>query len=376
MNKIARFLLILTMVFSACSTEDDGGENPDGETGENSFDRGEMLANWADNIIAPAFENFDSSTQSLEDKTSAFVQDPDEAKLADVRSAFETAYLDFQSVSMFEIGKAEQLGYRNFLNTYPTNAAKIQQKIEAGSYNLELPSSYAEQGFPAMDFLINGLGSTDLEIVSFYTENANAANYGSYLEDASKRINSLTAEVSGSWQGDYRDTFVNNTSSSSTGAVDKFTNDYVMYFEKFLRLGKIGFPAGAFTGEPSPQNTEAFYSNNFSKALYLKALESVQDFFNGNHFDGNGSGKSYRQYLDYLDSMKDEADLSGLINSQFDAIESQATSLDASLKNQVETNNTIMLEAFDLLQRNVVLLKVDMLQALSISVDYVDSDGD
>jgi predicted lipoprotein len=375
MNKIPGFLLILIFLFSACSTENED-KTPDNEKEENSFDREAMLVNWADNIILPAFQNFESSTRTLEEQTTAFIQDPSVAKLEVIRSAFRTAYLDFQSVSMFEIGKAEQLNYRNFLNTYPANTTNIREKIETGSYNLELPSSYAEQGFPALDFLINGLGANEAEIVSFYTENPNASAYKSYLEAVSTRINALTMEVSDSWHGDYRDTFVNNTSSSSTGAVDKFTNDYVMYFEKFLRSGKIGYPAGAFTGEPSPQNTEAYYANDFSKELYLKALESVQDFFNGVHFDGSSAGKSYKQYLDYLDSIKEGANLGELINLQFDTIKAQADSLDASLKEQVRTNNTPMLEAFDLLQMAVVLLKVDMMQALSISVDYVDSDGD
>jgi hypothetical protein len=35
-----------------------------------------------------------------------------------------------------------------------------------------------------------------------------------------------------------------------------------------------------------------------------------------------------------------------------------------------------MLGAYDELQRNVILMKVDMLQALSIDVDYIDADGD
>ena len=46
------------------------------------------------------------------------------------------------------------------------------------------------------------------------------------------------------------------------------------------------------------------------------------------------------------------------------------------MKSQVEKDNTKMLEAYDELQKAVILLKVDMMQALSISVDYVDSDGD
>ena len=35
-----------------------------------------------------------------------------------------------------------------------------------------------------------------------------------------------------------------------------------------------------------------------------------------------------------------------------------------------------MLEAYDKIQAAVVLMKVDMLQALNINVDYVDADGD
>jgi hypothetical protein len=35
-----------------------------------------------------------------------------------------------------------------------------------------------------------------------------------------------------------------------------------------------------------------------------------------------------------------------------------------------------MVDVFNKLQEGVVLLKTDMLSALSISVDYIDADGD
>lgn len=368
MIKISRFLLLSLFAFAAC-TSDEGGD--DGGA-ENSFDRKAMLVNWADNIIVPAFNNFESSTQDLQDKTKTFTANPSEENLVQLRLAYEKAYLDFQTVSMFEIGKAEELSYRNFLNTYPVDVTTIVSEIESGDYNLSLPSTYNEQGFPALDFLINGLADSDGEIVNIYF----SEEYKNYLSDVSERINSLTGEVTASWQGTFRDNFVNNTSSSSTGSVDKFTNDYVMYYEKFLRSGKIGFPAGVFTGEPSPGNVEALYSGDLSRELYIQSVKSVQDFFNGKHFGSNQSGTSYKQYLDYLDYMKDGQNLSSLINNQFSSILNQASGLDQNLKSQVQTNNTEMLEVFDELQKQVVLLKVDMMQALSISVDYVDSDGD
>ena len=370
--KIARILVLACLVLAACSTEDDGGGTSGGGGSEVTFDRGAMLANWADNIILPAYANFDAETQKLEELTQAFVANPGDAEMTALKAQFRSSYLAFQSVSMFDIGVAEQMNFRSFVNTYPLDADAVDAKISSGNYDLNLPSSYDEQGFPAMDYLLYGLGSSKDENLAKFASGDNAENYKAYLLDVAERINMLAAEVTASWQGDYRDEFVENISSSSNGSVDRLSNKYVMYFEKYLRSGKIGFPSGAITGTPSPINVEAYYAQDLSKELYLQALESSEDFFTGKYFGNSGSGKSFQSYLEALD----REDLADDILSQFDAISTKSAQLDGSLKNQVETNNTLMLETHDELQKEVVLLKLDMLQALSISVDYVDSDGD
>ena len=375
MIKFSRILLIFALFAASCSSEDDGTGGTDGGDSGNetvSFDREAMLANWADNIIIPSFENFQNSTLSLQGQTETFIASPSPATLEALRSQYKEAYLDFQTVSMFQSGKAEELNFRSYLNTYPANIAGVEDKLVSGEINLQLPSTFAEQGFPALDYLLYGLGS-DEETLKLYSENE---NYRGYLIAVTSRINSLTAAVSSSWKTDYRDTFVNNTSSSSTGSVDRFTNDYVMYFEKILRSGKIGYPAGAFTGSPSPNNAEALYATGLSKSLYLQAVTSFEDFYFGDHLNGGGNGLSFYQYLQYMETMKDGASLSDLIADQLAAVKSQSSALDQDLQKQVETDNTKMLAAFDELQKAVILLKVDMMQALSISVDYVDSDGD
>ncbi len=363
--KISKLLLIACLIFAACSTEDDGGSDNGGNT-DDSFDRGAMLANWADNIILPAYEDLNSNTQKLEELAQSFVDNPGNTELTVLKAQYKKSYQLFQNVSIFDIGKAEELNYRRFINSYPVDASGVESKISSGSFDLELPSTFNAQGFPALDYLLYGVANNKEETLSKYATGENAENYKNYLLAVAKRINSLTNEVTTSWQGDYRDTFVNNTSSSSNGSVDRLTNKYVMYFEKFLRSGKIGFPSGAITGTPSPINVEAFYTEDFSKQLYLEALHSSKDFFTG------GSGESYQAYLEALG----RGDLADDILAQFNAIEAQSGDLDKSLRNQVETNNTLMLEVHDELQREVVLLKLDMLQALSISVDYIDSDGD
>ena len=42
----------------------------------------------------------------------------------------------------------------------------------------------------------------------------------------------------------------------------------------------------------------------------------------------------------------------------------------------IQNDNFMMLQTFDVIQEAVPLLKIDMLSAIKISVDYVDADGD
>ncbi|HBX67301.1 MAG TPA: peptidase M75 superfamily protein, partial [Balneolaceae bacterium] len=50
---------------------------------------------------------------------------------------------------------------RDNLNIYPTDTTEIKENIQTGSYNLALPSLNNSQGFPALDYLLNGLGDNN-----------------------------------------------------------------------------------------------------------------------------------------------------------------------------------------------------------------------
>ena len=72
----------------------------------------------------------------------------------------------------------------------------------------------------------------------------------------------------------------------------------------------------------------------------------------------------------------EDTKLSDKINNQLDSIDSKLNSLNPDFTQQIIQDNLAMLYAFDVIQANVVLLKVDMLQKLNINVDYADADGD
>ncbi|QNL23053.1 imelysin family protein [Hyphobacterium sp. CCMP332] len=359
-------LIILIPLLFACSED----ESP--ETQNDNFDRQSMLINWADNIIIPSYKAYEYSLLALQSAKNDFIANPDISSLSELRIKWEEAYLNWQKVSMFQIGMAEQITLRDFTNIYPCDKEEIEMAISSGDYNLELPSSRDMQGFPALDYLLYGMADSENELLQKLSQTA----YSSYLSELVERLLFLSQSVIDDWEGDYRDQFVENDGSDAGSSVNKMLNDYMFYYEKVLRAGKVGIPAGVFSSTSRSDLVEAPYRGDLSKSLCLSALNSVINFFHGRHYNSNEEGESLKSYLDYLNSVSETESLSLSIANQFDLSRDKIESLNEDFALQIQTDNSAMLEAYDELQSNVVLMKVDMFQAMNIRVDYVDADGD
>ena len=174
---------------------------------------------------------------------------------------------------------------------------------------------------------------------------------------------------------DSKSDFIDANGNTATSSLNIITNDFIFFFEKGLRANKFGIPAGVFSSYPIPTSVEAFYKKDVSKQLALEALQACEDFFVGKHINSESFGPSFNSYLDYLPGSSD-TDLSNDILTQFSSARTEINSLDNNFFNQIESNNIEMLYAYDEIQLLVVSFKVDMLQSLAVSVDYVDADGD
>ena len=369
MKGIITSFLVIVLVFATQSCGDKVPTGPEIPT--DNFDRGALLADIADNIIIPGYTRYATDVANLDLMANAFANSPTTDGLFQLKIEYRKAYITWQSISMFEIGKAESLALRNNTNIFPTNVIEIVDNISMGNYNLALPSKFDEQGFPALDYLLYGTGEAELEVIEYFNSNDNASKY---LTDLTFRLVNLATEVRNDWNNGYRETFIENDGSSATSSLNKLVNDYMFYYEKFLRAGKIGIPAGVFSGSPLPNKVEGLYSETNSKFLFLAGLDASREFFLGSSKYSDEIGESLKSYLDYLD--QDGNNLSGKILAQFEVIETKANGLENSFVQQIESDNVKMLETYDELQKNVILLKVDMLQALNIKVDFVDADGD
>ena len=365
-------VVVLALIIAACSSSDGEGDNK----ADDNFDRQTMLINWADNIIIPVFQDLNTKLENLATAKDGFVATPNQTNLDVFRTGWLNAYKVWQYPQMFNIVKAEAINYGFQMNVYPTTVADIEANIANGTYDLTHANNNDAVGFPALDYLLYGVASGDVAILNVYTTNANAAGYKTYVSDLVNQMKSQTQTVLNDWTSGYRDIFVNSATNTPTSSTNKLTNDFIYYYEKGLRANKIGIPAGNFSTSPLSDKVEAYYNQEVSKILALEAVNAVQNFFNGKAYNSTSIANSFKTYLDYLNIAKGGEDLSTLINDQLNLARTKVQALDANFTNQINTDNSKMTLAFDELQKAVVLFKVDMVQAMNISVDYVDADGD
>ena len=363
-------VLLTGSVVSSCKKNPEGPADTDA-TGTPDLNRKALLTEWADNLVKPGYQAFGSKLTALSAQVTAFSAAPTAAGLQSTRQAWREAYAEWQKVEMFEFGPAADVSLVNRFNIYPADAAGIRQNIARGTYNFELSSAIPQQGFPALDYLLNGSAADDAAIVQGF---AASANQRRYLSDVVGKMDQLFAGVQGQWNGAYRDTFVNSTGTNAGSSLSLLVNAYSRYYEHFLRTGKVGIPAGVMSGVTAPEKIEAYYHRGaLPLQLATTAHAAVQNAFNGRA--GQPSLKTYLDALGAKDSRTGQS-LTQIVNAQFVVAAQQLTGLGPDLHATIQTRNSAATQAFAEMQKAVRLLKVDMTSAMSISVTYVDNDGD
>lgn len=370
--KISTYCLILILLLiSACgsstSSEDDV-----------NFDRSAMLENYGNNIILPAFEEMQSTVIKLESAAESFENDPSTEQLDNLQSALKDARLAWQDVSPFQFGPSESVLLRTSLNTYPVDNQKIDERISSGDYSFGTIDSRDAAGLPALGYLLHGVGETDDEIVSMYTADDEAENRMTYLLDNISFIKEKVDTATNEWQesgGDYISTFLSedNAGTDVGSSLGMLINSYVMHYERFLRDGKIGIPAGVRSaGTPRPVAVEAYYGG-YSLELAIANLEQVERIFTG----ANARGLDENIIaLNNVTEKYDTEELANEIQSQMDEAQSELEDLNDPLSQQIEEDNDSVLKAFQEMQQVVTLIKADMTSVLGITITYQDNDGD
>ena len=374
MKKIAGVVITLGLsvgaLLSGCSS--DSGSNND-----TSYDKTALLTNVGEGIILPSLKTYSTGLTALEADIVTFTDNPDQASLTNVRSSFRDTYLKWQPVAYFDFGPASTELLLNGTNIFPTTTGQIDANITAGNYDLNSAGNNAAKGLPAIDYLLYGAGD-DAQQLALYTSDGEAANRIKYLKDLVIDLKSRVEKVQSTWESGYATTFASNTGSDVGSSTGLMVNALNQVFERHVRDGKIGIPAGVrniVSGSPEPGRVEALFAEDLSVELALEALTAMENVLIGKNSSGV-DGEGLYDYMDAVGAKKNGTQLSKEIESTLANIKGKLNNVSGTWKEYVVDQQDDAQAIFDDMQELVIMLKVDMPAAFSVSIVYLDNDGD
>mgnify|MGYP000212218460 CR=1 FL=1 len=331
------------------------------------FDKKKMLTNYGEKIILPSLTDLQTNVGDLK---SAFVQfsgDLSIANLENLQTAWKSAYIQFQHSQIFNFGPSMDFGLKGAFGTYPTDTTKINQNIANGSYYLATASNTDAIGFPALDYLLYDL-STSNAFARLMSDN----NRLTYVEAVILKMESEINAIVDAWNNGYLSEFKENSGTSSTSSLSYLVNEWNKDYE-LSKVAKLGIPIGEKSlGIAQPEYLEAPYSG-VSMELLKESMLALEESFKGDYKGEDGIG-----FEDYIQSFADQGPtLNSTISSTFSSIHDEIeTYASTSLKAEIEAENEDLFHLYDLIQSQVVNTKTDMPALFGIMITYQDNDGD
>lgn len=350
-------LALTAMVFYACSKSSDGGDNKPNVV--DTF-KTEMLTNYADNIIIPAYTDLQSKLGALDISLNTFLTTPSTATQADVKITFRNAWLSYENVSVAYFGPGAALLLNNYVNTFPAVPSKIEAGIQSGSYNFSQPTaSDSIQGFPTLDYLLFSTGA-----VQKFAD-ANAASRKKYAQDVMARMKLLTANTLTQWTGAYRTTFVTSLQTNVGSSIGNMINQFAFEMDA-MKGPRIGWPFGKLSnGIVFADKCEGYYSA-LTGELAVANLTSLKNYYKG------GEGKGIDDYLILLKKEQLNSD----VLAQFDIAIAALNAIPAPVSAAFSGNAVLVEAAYKQVQKLLTLLKTDVASATAVQITYMDNDGD
>lgn len=330
------------------------------------FDRGAMLTDMSSSIIQPAYDKMSTSLTSLKLKSVNFNASPTLTTLNEIKTAFNQAYLDFEACKMLNFGSMDDYGIVGAMNTYPIDSNKINSNISNGNYTLGAVDNIQAIGLPTVDFLL--YHKSELEIITEFTINTEAANRKTYLFDICEKMENEFNLVLNEWNTSkvgFAESNGNDIGSSTSLLFNAFVKDL-----ELIKNAKIGIPAGYQTaGETLPHYVESFYSAQ-SIDLAVANLNALKNVFNGGELIG------FDDYIRDVEGGTVENSLADNINAQFDAAIAATNAINNPFSDQVDANAAAVLEAFNEVKALLTYIKTDMSSILGLLITFQDNDGD
>jgi uncharacterized protein len=343
---------------------------------EDNFDHSAMLANMADNLIVPAYEQLAAESGLLLDAATTFSATTNITALENLQLQFKNTYKAWLHCEPFNFGPADNtVMLQNAINYWPARTSFVDAEL-AGSN--ELTDNYInslgaeKKGFPALSYILFDINNGNNAVLDKFS----SARRKEYLVALAKNIKINVAAVLNEWKSGYTTTFKNNTGTELNTSLSLLLNNLVIELET-SKNKRIGIPVGRkdnFTQGAADPGAVELPTSSFAKEMLKESSIVLSNIFEGKYGSTDGIG-----FDDYLAALKIEDNGVGLeqsISTEFSAFTTTIEQIGSPMQTTVTNNPAAVDAAWVQSKKLLVLLKVDLASNLGILITFSDNDGD
>jgi predicted lipoprotein len=328
----------------------------------NAFDVLNYTQEFVTNLIIPANTKFISDVKDLNEGSANFIENTNEENLSILKNLWISAAISFSKTEVGNLGDIQTSAIYFSLYSWGANEIKIENFIASTDTMEEsdingLPTK--ARGLSAIEYL---LFDTDLTTTVSSFSNQRRIDF---LTALNANLFIKSSSLKERWEN-YSTAFINNTATDINGSINLIINQVNFLLENIIRF-KVGEPAGLENSTViNPKLLQADKSE-ISLEIIKENIAAVKTLYYGSS-----------EGLDiYVSTITNNENINDAIAIAFSAIESSIASIsNTTLKKSIENDNYVVNELYNHLKDLIILIKVDVASALSVTVTFTDNDGD
>lgn len=352
--------LVLVVALGACT--EDSEQSP----------KRLVLESVTDEVFLPMLAEVVSQAESLSAGARDFCSAPGRDRLLAVRDAWQAARAPWKQAEVMAFGPQDRLSAA--IDFWPARVDTIDEVL-AGDADLTVEGALEQQGaaargFPAIEVLLYAAGDADATLATFET--------GPLAQRRCDYLVALTQDLVGNAQAVHalwRDVFADELALRAPGRYEDVRTAFgdllstLVYTVETIRDVKLGKPLGlASGGTPQPELVESRFSQR-SVEDARDNLRGVEAVFTGRYGSHEARGVAFlleetHPEMNAVFAMHAERSMQAL------------AAIEPSLGEAVEHDAAFVQNAIDVLRDLVVFLRVDLGQALAVTVTFGGTDGD
>lgn len=359
-------LVITASLFISC---DDKGITEDRYQIE--YYRTAQLKNIYNNGIVTLTDAFSQEVIQLKESINNLKQTTTLNNLVSSQNNWKNVMKTWKQLELYNLGAIQNSFIHFEINRWETNTSLINDYINGSDV---INETYVEskgssaKGLSAIEFLLFS-SENNQTVLNTLTTALNSQRRLDYLLALSENLEKKETKLKTLWTNS-EDTFLNSLQNGISGSQNQLTNAMVSLIEEIV-ISKLGKPLGEKTGGTISVNSLEAYRSGFSLEIINQHLMALEKCYSGN-FKQNSIKWGYDNYLDLIGSIT----LNEKINTAFANCKLKIEAIKNPLREELINNKQNVAELRSSFTNLLVLIKVDLANAIGSTITISDNDGD